>query len=160
LPALGARPPLRRARGRDREYGGGFKPDPVKGWHRPVLFFPPYIPPKRGAATPLPPLPFLAPLTLPPPPPPPNPPPPLLPLKTTPFHARTSALMQGNQWRRWAGHVVASAYELTPDREYLVIRNASALIDVSPLFKYRVSGPGARGFLSRLVTRDLRRMEV
>src|SRR5689334_9087032 len=84
----------------------------------------------------------------------------MLNLKTTPFHARTSALMQGNQWRRWAGHVVASAYELTSDREQLSIRNSCALIDVSPLFKYRIAGPGARAFLNRLVTRDLSKMEV
>ena len=82
----------------------------------------------------------------------------MLSLKTSPFHARCSALMQGNQWRRWAGHTVASAYELTPDREYQAIRHACALIDVSPLFKYAVRGPDARPFLDRLVTRDLRRM--
>src|SRR5207248_2171478 len=79
----------------------------------------------------------------------------MLTLKTTPFHARTSALMQGHQWRRWAGHCVASVYELTTDRETLAIRNACALIDVSPLFKYRVTGPDALPFLDRLVTRDL-----
>jgi aminomethyltransferase len=84
----------------------------------------------------------------------------MLTLKTTPFHARTSALMQGNQWRRWAGHTVASAYELTPDREQLAIRNACALIDVSPLFKYHVRGPDALPFLNRLVTRDLAKMAV
>ena len=84
----------------------------------------------------------------------------MLTLKTTPFHARTSALMEGNQWRRWAGYCVASAYELTPDREYLAIRNACALIDVSPLFKYHVSGPDALAFLDRLVTRDLSKMAV
>jgi aminomethyltransferase len=84
----------------------------------------------------------------------------MLTLKTTPFHARTAALMQGNQWRRWAGSTVASAYELTPDREEMAIRNACALIDVSPLFKYHVRGPDARPFLDRLVTRDLRKMEV
>src|SRR4051794_27992333 len=84
----------------------------------------------------------------------------MLTLKTTPFHARTAALMQGNQWRRWAGHTVASAYELTPDRETMAIRNACALIDVSPLFKYHVRGPDAQRFLDRLVTRDLARMEV
>jgi aminomethyltransferase len=84
----------------------------------------------------------------------------MLTLKTTPFHARTSALMQGNQWRRWAGFTVASAYELTPDREQLAIRNASALIDVSPLFKYHVRGRDALAFLNRLVTRDLSKMEV
>ena len=79
----------------------------------------------------------------------------MLALKTTPFHARTAALMQGNQWRRWAGHTVASAYELTPDRELMAIRNACALIDISPLFKYHVRGPDALRFLDRLVTRDL-----
>jgi aminomethyltransferase len=84
----------------------------------------------------------------------------MLTLKTTPFHARTSALMQGNQWRRWAGHTVASAYELTPDRETMAIRNACALIDVSPLFKYHVRGPDALRFLDRLVTRDLSKMAV
>jgi len=84
----------------------------------------------------------------------------MLTLKTTPFHARTSALMQGAEWRRWAGYSVASAYELTPDREYLAIRNACALIDVSPLFKYHLSGPDALAFLDRLVTRDLGKMAV
>jgi aminomethyltransferase len=84
----------------------------------------------------------------------------MLTLKTTPFHPRTSALMQGNQWRRWAGHSVASAYELTTDRETMAIRNACALIDVSPLFKYRIRGADALRFLNRLVTRDLSKMEV
>jgi aminomethyltransferase len=84
----------------------------------------------------------------------------MLNLKTTPFHERTAALMQGNQWRRWAGHTVASAYELTTDRETMAIRNACVLIDVSPLFKYHVRGPGALAFLNRLVTRDLSKMEV
>ncbi|HEY4118751.1 MAG TPA: aminomethyltransferase family protein [Byssovorax sp.] len=84
----------------------------------------------------------------------------MLELKTTPFHARTSARMEGNQWRRWAGHSVASAYELTLDREYLAIRSACALIDVSPLFKYDVRGADAHAFLDRLVTRDLSKMAV
>jgi aminomethyltransferase len=84
----------------------------------------------------------------------------MLSLKTTPFHARTSALMQGNQWRRWAGHSVASCYELTHDRELMAIRNACVVIDVSPLFKYHVRGGDALAFLNRLVTRDLSKMEV
>lgn len=81
-------------------------------------------------------------------------------LKTTPFHARTSALMQAEQWRRWAGYSVASAYEMTTDRETMAIRNSCALIDVSPLFKYHVRGPDALRFLNRLVTRDLSKMEL
>jgi aminomethyltransferase len=84
----------------------------------------------------------------------------MLTLKTTPFHARTRALMQGNQWRRWAGHTVASAYELTPDREQMAIRNSAALIAVSPLFKYHIRGEDAERFLQRLVTRDLTKMDV
>lgn len=55
---------------------------------------------------------------------------------------------------------MASAYDLTPDREYLAIRNACALIDVSPLFKYHVLGKDAQPFLNRLVTRDLAKMAV
>lgn len=84
----------------------------------------------------------------------------MLTLKTTPFHARTDALMMGNQWRRWAGFTVASSYELTHDRELQAIRNACVLIDVSPLFKYEIRGADARAFLDRLVTRDLGKMAV
>jgi aminomethyltransferase len=76
-------------------------------------------------------------------------------LKQTPFHARTAALMQAEQWRRWSGYSVASAYEMTHDREYLAIRNACALIDISPLYKYQIDGPDSLRFLNRLVTRDV-----
>src|SRR6266542_4983759 len=76
-------------------------------------------------------------------------------LKKTPFHSRTAALMQADQWRRWAGYTAASAYEMTHDREYMAIRNACALIDVSPLCKYQISGADALRFLNRLMTRDV-----
>jgi aminomethyltransferase len=81
-------------------------------------------------------------------------------LKKTPFHSRTAALMQADQWRRWAGHTVASAYEMTHDREYLAIRNACALIDASPLCKYQIAGADALRFLNRLVTRDVSKCAV
>jgi len=58
-------------------------------------------------------------------------------LKTTPFHARTAPLCVSQAWRRWAGHVVASSYEMVHEREYHAIRSAAALFDVSPLYKYR-----------------------
>jgi aminomethyltransferase len=76
-------------------------------------------------------------------------------LKTTPFHSRTAPLVQGQAWRRWAGFAVASAYELQHDREYAAIRNSAAVIDVSPLYKYLVSGRDALRLLDRMVTRDL-----
>ncbi|HEX9369692.1 MAG TPA: aminomethyltransferase family protein [Roseiflexaceae bacterium] len=81
-------------------------------------------------------------------------------LKTTPFHARTAALMQANQWRRWAGYTAASAYEMTHDREYLALRNACVLIDVSPLCKYQVTGADSLRFLNRLVTRDVSKCPI
>jgi aminomethyltransferase len=81
-------------------------------------------------------------------------------LKRTPFHARTAALMQADQWRRWAGYTAASAYEMTHDREYLALRNACVLIDVSPLCKYQIAGTDALRFLNRLVTRDVGKVAI
>jgi len=81
-------------------------------------------------------------------------------LKTTPFHARTAPLVRAQTWRRWAGYQVASAYEPHPDREYAAVRNAAALIDVSPLYKYRISGPDAARLLDRMVTRDVAKCRV
>ncbi|MGH7637845.1 MAG: aminomethyltransferase family protein [Gemmatimonadaceae bacterium] len=81
-------------------------------------------------------------------------------LAETPFHARTSRLVRAQTWRRWAGHQVASAYDPQPDREYAAIRNSAALIDVSPLYKYRVAGPDAERLLDRMVTRDVTKCAV
>src|SRR5204863_6064083 len=80
-------------------------------------------------------------------------------LKTTPFHERTSALCASHAWRRWAGHVVASSYELSHEREYHAIRNSAAMLDVSPLYKYHVKGPDAARLLDRIVTRDVRKTQ-
>ena len=81
-------------------------------------------------------------------------------LKQTPFHARTQALVEGHAWRRWAGYVVASSYELTHEREYHAIRNAAALLDISPLFKYLVAGRDAAVLLDRVVTRHVAKCRV
>jgi aminomethyltransferase len=81
-------------------------------------------------------------------------------LKTTPFHARTAALCASHAWRRWAGYVVASSYELAHEREYHAIRSAAALLDVSPLYKYLVRGRDAARLLDQVVTRDVMRATV
>jgi aminomethyltransferase len=81
-------------------------------------------------------------------------------LKTTPFHERTSALCASHAWRRWAGHIVASSYELSHEREYHVIRTAAALFDVSPLYKYLVRGRDAARLLDLVVTRNVLKAEV
>lgn len=81
-------------------------------------------------------------------------------LPGTPLHARTAPLCLGQTWRRWAGYVVASSYELHHDREYHAIRSAAALFDVSPLYKYHVRGPDAARLVDRVVTRDVGRARV
>src|ERR687886_873067 len=81
-------------------------------------------------------------------------------LKVTPFHPRTSALCASHAWRRWAGYIAASSYELLHDREYHAIRSSAGLLDVSPLHKYMVSGPDAARLLDRVVTRDVTKLKV
>lgn len=78
----------------------------------------------------------------------------------SPFAPRTTPLMEGQHWRRWAGYVTASSYELTHDREYAAIRNAAALIDVSPLYKYMIEGKDAARLLDRVVTRDVQKCKL
>jgi aminomethyltransferase len=78
----------------------------------------------------------------------------------TPFHDRTFALCQSLNYRDWAGYYTVSAYEPHHDHEYNAIRNGSALIDISPLFKYLITGPDATRLVDRVITRDAQRMQV
>jgi aminomethyltransferase len=78
----------------------------------------------------------------------------------TPFHPYTAPLCQSHEWRDWSGYLAASLYELSHEREYWAIRNSAALFDISPLFKYEISGPDALRLVDRIMTRDLRRSRV
>ena len=72
----------------------------------------------------------------------------------TAFHAVTSPLNRKQQWREWSGYFASSSYADAHDIEYNAIREAAALIDVSPLYKYVVGGPDARRLVDRVITRD------
>jgi len=78
----------------------------------------------------------------------------------TPFHERTLALCESLNYREWSGYYTVSAYEAHHDHEYNAIRNAAALIDISPLFKYRVTGRDATRLVDRIITRDVRKISV
>jgi aminomethyltransferase len=78
----------------------------------------------------------------------------------TPLHERTFPLCESLNYREWSGYYTVSAYESHHEHEYNAIRNAAALIDVSPLFKYMVTGPDAARLVDRLITRDVSRMSV
>jgi aminomethyltransferase len=84
----------------------------------------------------------------------------MLQLKRTPFHERTSNLCLPQNWRRWAGYIVAGSYDLVLDREYWAIRDAAALIDITPLMKYIIEGPDAAKLLHRMTPRDIHKMAV
>jgi aminomethyltransferase len=78
----------------------------------------------------------------------------------TPFHERTLALCESLNYREWSGYYTVSSYETHHEHEYNAIRNAAALIDISPLFKYLVSGPDAARLIDRVITRDVSGMDV
>jgi aminomethyltransferase len=78
----------------------------------------------------------------------------------SPFHARTAELNRKLQWREWSGYWASSVYADHHDIEYNAIREAAALIDVSPLYKYRVSGPDATRLVDRVITRDAAKLKV
>ena len=78
----------------------------------------------------------------------------------TAFHERTFALCESLNYREWSGYYTVSSYETHHEHEYNAIRNASALIDISPLFKYRIAGRDATKLVNRIITRDARKISV
>jgi aminomethyltransferase len=78
----------------------------------------------------------------------------------TAFHERTFQLCESLSYREWSGYYAVSSYEPHHEHEYNAIRNAAALIDISPLFKYRVSGKDATRLVDRIITRDMRKVSV
>lgn len=78
----------------------------------------------------------------------------------TAFHERTLALCESLSYREWSGYYTVSVYEMTHEHEYNAIRNSVALIDISPLFKYRVTGRDATKFVNRVIARDINRVAI
>ena len=78
----------------------------------------------------------------------------------SPFHPRTAPLNRKMQWREWSGYFASSAYADAHDIEYNAVREAAALFDVSPLYKYLVSGPDAMRLVDRVITRDATKLQV
>jgi aminomethyltransferase len=78
----------------------------------------------------------------------------------TAFHDRTLKLCESLNFREWSGYYAASVYEMHHEHEYNAIRNAAALIDVTPLFKYRITGKDSTKFVNRVITRDINKVAV
>ena len=78
----------------------------------------------------------------------------------TPFHPRTSELCTSLFYKDWAGYHTVCSYDTCHEREYYALRNAAGLIDVSPLYKYEVYGKDAAAFLSRVMVRNVRNLDL
>jgi len=78
----------------------------------------------------------------------------------TPFHERTLALCESLNYREWSGYYTVSVYEMHHEHEYNAIRNSSALIDISPLYKYRVTGRDATKLVNRVICRDINKVAL
>ena len=78
----------------------------------------------------------------------------------TAVHERVIKLCESLNFREWSGYYAASVYEMHHEHEYNAIRNAAALIDVTPLFKYRITGKDATKFVNRVITRDINKVAV
>jgi aminomethyltransferase len=78
----------------------------------------------------------------------------------TAFHERTFPLCQSLNYREWSGYYTVSVYEMHHEHEYNAIRNACALIDISPLYKYLVTGKDATRLVNRVITRDINKVSV
>jgi aminomethyltransferase len=69
-------------------------------------------------------------------------------------------LNQKLAWEDWSGYFAASVYADYHDIEYSAIRDQVAAIDVSPLYKYMVSGPDAMRLVDRVITRDASKQQI
>jgi aminomethyltransferase len=78
----------------------------------------------------------------------------------TAFHERTFPLCTSLNYREWSGYYTVSVYEVHHEHEYNAIRNACALIDISPLYKYLITGKDATKLVNRVITRDINKVKV
>ena len=77
----------------------------------------------------------------------------------TAFHERTFPLCHSLNYREWSGYYTVSVYEVHHEHEYNAIRNAAALIDITPLYKYMVTGKDATKLVNRVITRDINKVK-
>jgi aminomethyltransferase len=78
----------------------------------------------------------------------------------TAFHERTSRLCESLNYREWSGYYTVSVYEMHHEHEYNAVRNAAAVFDVTPLYKYWITGKDATRFVNRVITRDINKVAV
>jgi len=82
------------------------------------------------------------------------------PLTTEDTGVHGGNLCHSLNYREWSGYYTVSVYEVHHEHEYNAIRNACALIDISPLYKYLITGKDATKLVNRIITRDVNKVAV
>jgi aminomethyltransferase len=77
--------------------------------------------------------------------------------KRSPFYPRQAEIDRLNRWHEWKGYLSADGFFDTA-LEYFATRNSTGVFDLSPMTKYRVTGPDSLDFVDRLVTRNMRKI--
>ncbi|MDQ4109213.1 MAG: aminomethyltransferase family protein [Actinomycetota bacterium] len=78
----------------------------------------------------------------------------------TAFFERQGILNTKLSWGEWSGYHAAAVFADSVHVEYNAIREAAAVIDVTPLYKYEVEGADAAALLDRVVTRDISQVAI
>ena len=78
----------------------------------------------------------------------------------SPFHPRIAPLCTSYAWKHWGGYYAVCRFGETHLPEYWAFREACAVTDVTPLFKYELEGRDAARLLSRMMVRSFDRLRV
>lgn len=76
----------------------------------------------------------------------------------TAFHERTAPLCKSLCWKEWAGYFAVQRFGVSVDPEYFAIRESAGLLDVSPLYKYDLTGKHAIALADRILARDVTKL--
>ncbi len=76
-----------------------------------------------------------------------------------PFHKKLEEQNRAQNWYDWAGYAAPGVLN-SVEFEYFALRNQASLFDISPMHKYRLTGPDTTAMLNRLVTRDVRKISA
>ena len=79
-------------------------------------------------------------------------------LAPTPFHERLVTHSQTQNWAGWNGYQTPRVAD-TVASEYFAMRSSCSVMDLTPMEKYRITGPDAEAYLNHLVTRDITKLK-
>ena len=77
---------------------------------------------------------------------------------TTPFYDRMKAVDTINSWHDWKGYTTPDVL-YCGETEYFALRNTTGVFDITPMTKYRITGPDSLAYIDRLVTRDMSKIK-